>query len=60
MRESPLKVAVLGLNDTGRLMLDAASGLDYFKVTAVADSDAKLAGRSPRNTTAPLMTITAS
>ena len=45
MRESPLKVAVLGLNDTGRLMLDATSGLDYFKVTAVADSDAKLAGQ---------------
>ena len=42
MRESPLKIAVLGLNDTGRLLLDAAVELDYFKITAVADSDAKL------------------
>ncbi len=45
MRESPLKVAVLGLNDTGRLLLDATGGLDYLKVMAVADSDAKLAGQ---------------
>ena len=45
MRESPLKVAVLGLNDMGRLLLDATGGLDYFKVVAVADSDAKLAGQ---------------
>jgi predicted dehydrogenase len=42
MPESPLKVAVLGLNDIGRLLLEATGGLDYFKVTAVADSDAKL------------------
>ena len=45
MREGPLKIAVLGLNDTGRLMLEAAKGLDFFAVTAVADSDAKLAGQ---------------
>jgi predicted dehydrogenase len=43
MRESPLKIAVLGLNDTGRMLLDAARGLDYFKIAAAADSDSNLA-----------------
>ena len=43
MRDSPLKIAVLGLDDTGRLLLEATKGLDFFKITAVADSDAKLA-----------------
>ncbi len=43
MRESPLKVAVLGLNDAGRMLLEAARGFDYFKVTALADGDANLA-----------------
>jgi predicted dehydrogenase len=45
MRESPLKVAVLGLNETGRLLLAAAKETDYLKVVAVADSDAKLVGQ---------------
>jgi predicted dehydrogenase len=45
MRESPLKVGVLGLNDTGRMLLEAVKGLDYFKITAAADSDAKLANQ---------------
>ncbi|MGD0597430.1 MAG: Gfo/Idh/MocA family oxidoreductase [Sedimentisphaerales bacterium] len=43
MRESPLKIAVLGLNDTGRLMLEAAKGFDYFTIAAVGDNDTNLA-----------------
>jgi predicted dehydrogenase len=43
MRDSPLKTAVLGLDDAGRLLLEAAGGLDYFTIVAVADSDTNLA-----------------
>jgi predicted dehydrogenase len=43
MRESPLKIAVLGLDETGRLLLEAIKDLDYFSVAAVADNDTKLA-----------------
>ncbi len=43
MRESPLKIAVLGLNDTGRLMLEAAKGFDCFTIAAVGDNDTNLA-----------------
>ncbi len=43
MRESPLKTAILGLDDAGRLLLEAAQGLDYFTIVAVADSDTNLA-----------------
>jgi predicted dehydrogenase len=43
MRESPLKTAVLGLDDAGRLLLEAARGLDCFTIVAVADSDTNLA-----------------
>ena len=43
MREKPLKTAVLGLNESGRLLLEAVQGLDYFTIVAVADSDTKLA-----------------
>ena len=41
--QSPLKTAVLGLDEAGRLLLEAARGLDYFTITAVADSDTNLA-----------------
>jgi predicted dehydrogenase len=43
MRESPLKTAVLGLDEAGRFLLEAARGLDLFNITAVADSDTNLA-----------------
>ena len=43
MREKPLKTAVLGLDESGRLLLEAVQGLDYFSIVAVADSDTKLA-----------------
>ena len=45
MSENKLKTAVLGLNDTGQLLLEAASGVDYFQIQAVADKDTKLAER---------------
>jgi predicted dehydrogenase len=41
--EKPLKTAVLGLDETGRLLLEATKDLDYFSVAAVADNDTKLA-----------------
>jgi len=43
MYEKPLKTAVLGLDESGRLLLEAVQGLDYFSIVAVADSDTKLA-----------------
>jgi predicted dehydrogenase len=43
MHEKPLKTAVLGLDESGRLLLEAVQGLDYFSIVAVADSDTKLA-----------------
>ncbi|MGA2172853.1 MAG: Gfo/Idh/MocA family oxidoreductase [Sedimentisphaerales bacterium] len=43
MRASPLKTAVLGLDEAGRLLLEATRGLDCFSITAVADNDTKLA-----------------
>ncbi|MHC4646712.1 MAG: Gfo/Idh/MocA family protein [Planctomycetota bacterium] len=46
MSEGKLEAAVLGLDDKGRLLLKAASGLDYFRIAAVADKDAKLAEKT--------------
>ena len=46
MGEKTLKTAVLGLKDKGRLLLDAISGFDYFELTAVADKDSELAGKT--------------
>jgi predicted dehydrogenase len=43
MSEGKLKTAVLGLDDKGRLLLEAASKIDYFVIAAVADKDATLA-----------------
>ncbi len=45
MSEGKLKTAVLGLNDQGRLLLEAASKIDYFEIAAVADKDSTLAER---------------
>jgi len=42
MREDKLKAAVLGLKEGGRVLLEAASGSDYFQIEAVADKDTKL------------------
>ena len=39
MPETRLKTAILGLDDNGRLLLEAASQLDYFHIEAVADKD---------------------
>jgi len=43
MRESPLKTAILGLDEAGRTLLETVQGLDCFTITAVADGDANLA-----------------
>jgi predicted dehydrogenase len=43
MGESKLKVAVLGLNERGRHLLEAAGAVDVLDVQAVADKDPKLA-----------------
>jgi predicted dehydrogenase len=42
MSEGKLKVAVLGLNDGGRLLLEAASQIHYFQIQAIADKDTNL------------------
>lgn len=42
MSEGKLKIAVLGLDGRGQLLLEAASQLDLFQIQAVADKDAKL------------------
>jgi len=46
MNENKLKTAVLGLNETGQLLLKAACETGYFAVQAVADKDTKLAQRT--------------
>lgn len=43
MCEGKLKTAVLGLNEQGLLLLEAASKLGHFEITAVADKDGGLA-----------------
>jgi len=43
MGEGKLKTAVLGLDDRGELLLEAASRIDYFQIQAVADRDGELA-----------------
>jgi predicted dehydrogenase len=43
MTEGKLKAAVLGLNEQGRLLLETASKLEHFEITAVADKDGTLA-----------------
>ncbi len=43
MGDTRLKTAVLGLNEEGRVLLEAASQVDYFRIEAVADKDSQLA-----------------
>jgi predicted dehydrogenase len=43
MGEGKLNTAVLGLDDAGKLMLEAASQVEHFDVEAVADTDSQLA-----------------
>ena len=42
MSKDKLNTAVLGLNEHGRLLLDAISKLDHFHLQAVADKDTNL------------------
>jgi len=43
MSENKLKIAILGLDGDGQLLVKAASQVDYFQIQAVADRDANLA-----------------
>jgi len=43
MSQTPLKTAVLGLNEQARLLLDCATKTGLFQIDAVADKDAELA-----------------
>jgi predicted dehydrogenase len=43
MSEGKLKAAVLGLNDRGKVLLEAASRLEHFEIVAVADKDGTIA-----------------
>ena len=45
MRDKKLKTAVLGLDERGLLLLEAASQTGHFHIEAVADKDTKLAER---------------
>lgn len=40
-----MRTAILGLNEGGRLLLEAAKRVDHFQIHAVADKDANLAER---------------
>ncbi len=46
MSEDRLKIAMLGLSQDGRVMLDAAGEAGYFDIEAVADTDSALAERT--------------
>jgi predicted dehydrogenase len=43
MSHTPLKTAVLGLNEHARLLLECATKTELFQIDAVADKDAELA-----------------
>lgn len=43
MSQTPLKTAVLGLNDHARMLIDCATKTGQFQIDAVADKDAELA-----------------
>jgi predicted dehydrogenase len=45
MNEGKLKTAVLGLKRGGSLLLEAAGGVEFFEIQAVADKDTNLAER---------------
>jgi predicted dehydrogenase len=45
MSENKLRTAVLGLSGRAELLLEAAAGLDYFQIEAVADKDSDLADK---------------
>jgi predicted dehydrogenase len=45
MSEGKLKTAILGLNEGGQLLLEAAEGVDDLQIHAVADKDTNLAER---------------
>jgi predicted dehydrogenase len=45
MSQTPLRTAILGLNEQGRLLLECAAKGQMFKIEAVADKDAELAQR---------------
>jgi predicted dehydrogenase len=46
MIENKLKTAVLGLDERGRVLLEAAKASDYFEIEAVADTDTNLAEKT--------------
>jgi predicted dehydrogenase len=46
MSEEKLRTAVLGLNEDGRLLLEAVGASDYFAIEAVADTDTNLAEKT--------------
>jgi predicted dehydrogenase len=41
-----LKTALLGIDERGQLLLEAAAKVDYFQIQAVADKDAELAKKT--------------
>jgi UDP-N-acetyl-2-amino-2-deoxyglucuronate dehydrogenase len=43
MSQTPLKTAILGLNEEGRMLIECAANTNLFKVEAVADKDVELA-----------------
>jgi len=43
MAYNKLKTAIMGLNQKGLLMLEAAVKSEYFHIEALADQDSKLA-----------------
>lgn len=45
MSEGKLKTAILGLNEGGQLLLEAAKAVDYLQIHAVADKDTNLVER---------------
>ncbi len=48
MSEGKLKTAVLGLDDNGQFLLEAASKIEHFQIQAVADKNTELAERTAK------------
>jgi predicted dehydrogenase len=49
MSEQRIKTAILGLNQQGRTLLEAAQSSGYFDIEAVADTDSALAEKTAAN-----------
>jgi predicted dehydrogenase len=57
MKEDKLKTVILGLNENGQILLEAARSSNYLQIEAVADTDSSLAQKAAAEIGCPAFTI---